>query len=340
MFKKVLSVSICSLIVSLLPSNTQVANSTEILWYPGVGNNLSGAGAGLVPGAGIRATGLLVNKSNPDELIMKITMNESFEDRPFSGKGRNMAMWIYWPTNYCWSEGTANCEGLFTVGIPLNPASYPTTKSSEYVFAYKHDKAANVNKTATACKAPWWIESNYRSRDTWVFGVSITCLGIPKEFGWYAYSEIDLGQKDVVTDFSQVQTITYPFWELAAKAAEKNKNTTLSAQSRKQVCVTASSKAGDYKDEQCTEGDSWAFQFCELQPKIDLQILRNKKWVKLRTIKGVRDLENCPDDEKFTGYHFYKFKGATLGGHRIKTYGDKKYLTGYIDLGISRINPT
>ena len=81
MFQKILKVSLLSLVVSLLPSSFQSANSTEILWNPGVSNDLSGAGAGLVPGAGIRNTGLLVNKWNPDELIMKIIMSESFEDK-------------------------------------------------------------------------------------------------------------------------------------------------------------------------------------------------------------------------------------------------------------------
>lgn len=220
MFQKVSKVILLSLIVSLLPPNIQVANSNEILWNPGIGNDLSDAGPGLVPGAGIRNTGLLVNKSNPDELIMKIIMSDSFEDKPFSGKGRNMAMWIYWPKNYCWSKDTANCEGLFTVGDPINPATYPSAKSTEYVVIQKHEKASNVNVKATACKAPWWIESTYRSRDTWAFAVSITCLGMPKEFGWYAFSQIDLGQKDVVSDFTQVQTITYPFHDLAAKYAQ------------------------------------------------------------------------------------------------------------------------
>jgi len=221
MFQRVLKVSLLSLVVSLLPSSFQSVNAVDILWNPGVSNEISNAGTGLVPGAGIRNTGLLVNKSNPDELIMKVIMNDSFEDKPFSGKGRNMAMWIYWPKDYCWSKEMANCEGLFTVGEPFNPSSYPSAKSSEYVFVQKHEKASNVNVTATTCKAPWWIESTFKSRDTWAFAVSITCLGIPKEFGWYAFSQIDIGQKDVVTDFTKVQTIVYPFHELAAKAYKK-----------------------------------------------------------------------------------------------------------------------
>ena len=221
MFHKILKISLLSLVVSLLPVNFQVSNAVDILWNPGISNNLDGTSTGLVPGAGIRNTGLLVNKSNPDELIMKIVMSDSFEDKPFLGKGRNMGMWIYWPNDYCWSKDKANCEGLFIVGIPFNPSSYPSAKSSEYVFVQKHNKVGNVDVKTTTCKAPWWIESNYKSRDTWSFAVSITCLGIPKEFGWYAYSSINIGQKEVTYDFTQVQTITYPFHDLAANAYKK-----------------------------------------------------------------------------------------------------------------------
>jgi len=222
MLKKVLIVSLLSLVLSLLPASFQSANAIDELWQPGIANDLYGSDAGLVPGAGIRNTGLLVYKSNPDELIMKIIMNDSFEDKPFSGKGRNMAMWIYWTKDYCWSEGKANCEGLFTVGEPFNPSSYPSIKSSEYVIIQQHEKAGNVNVKPTSCKAPWWIESTYRSRDTWSFALSITCLKIPKEFGWYAFSQIDIGQKNVVSSFTQVQTISYPFWELAAQTAKSS----------------------------------------------------------------------------------------------------------------------
>ena len=126
---------------------------------------------------------------------------------------------------------------------------------------------------------------------------------------------------------------------MASSAAEKNKNSTLSAQSKKQVCVKASTKNGGFSDEQCTEDTKWAFQFCDLQPKSDLQILRNKKWVKLRTVSGVKNIEECPDDDKFSGYYFFKLNGSMISKHRLWTYGDKKYLTGYIDLDISRINP-
>lgn len=342
MSRKILNVSLLALIVSLLPSNFQVASSTEILWNPGVSNDLSGAGAGLVPGAGIRNTGLLVNKSNPDELIMKIVMNESFEDKPFTGKGRNMAMWIYWPKDYCWSKDSANCEGLFTVGEPFSPSSYPSAKSSEYVFVQKHEKASNVNVTATTCKAPWWIESTYKSRDTWVFSVSITCLGIPKEFGWYAFSQIDIGQKDIVSDFTSVQTITYPFHELAASAATKNTQSSpklpLIDEANKQVCVLGTtgkgySEVADVGDEQCSDSNSWQFNYCDVQPRAELQIFKNKKWQKVKLAKGVKG-EVCETSNLYE----FTFSNPLIGQYRIKNYGNNKLLNAYLNLKIYKKN--
>lgn len=335
MFQKVLKVSLLSLVVSLLPSSFQSANAVDVLWNPGLGNDLGSFGKDLIPGVKIRNTGLLVYKQNPDELIMKIIMNESFEDMPFSDKGRNMAMWIYWPEKYCWSKETANCEGLFTISEPFNPTSYPSAKSTEYVFVQKHIKASNVDVKPTTCKAPWWIESTLKPRDTWSFSISITCLGMPKEFGWYAFSEIDLGQKNIATDFTSVQTITYPFHDLAAIAAAKNQESTVSAQSKKQICAIATGISG-FANEQCTNSNNWAFQFCDINPKADLQILKNKKWVKLKTVSGVKNPEDCPDDSEITGYNFYRFTSGQISTYRIKNYGSKKYLTGYINLKIVR----
>jgi len=336
MFQRVLKISLLSLVVSLLPLSFQSAIADEILWNPNVGNSLSEAEPGLVPGAALRGTNLLVLKSNPDELIMKIIMRESFEDKPFSGKGRNMAMWIFWPKNYCWSKDTTNCEGLFTVGEPFNPSTYPSVKSSEYVFVQKHEKASNVNITATTCKAPWWIESTYKSKDTWAFAVSITCLGIPKEFGWYAFSQIDIGQKDVVTDFTQVQTITYPFWDLASSAAEKNKNSTLSAQGKKQVCVLATTGKGYDKiidfEEQCSDSNSqWEFTYCDSHIRSDLEVFQNNKWKKVRTVKSA--IGDC-DDPKLSNK--FTHNSPLIGKYRIKNHGNTKFKSAYLNLKIYR----
>ena len=216
----ILKVGLFSLVVSLIPSNFQTANANEILWNPTLSGDWDKP-ADLVPGAGLRSQGVKVYKSNPDEMIFQIQMAQSFEDRPFSGKGRNIAMWLYWPKDYCWTKEDANCEGLFTIRPPDNPASYPSVKSSEYVFVMRHNKASNVDRKPTECKAPWWIDSTFIYRDTLNFAVSITCLGLPKSFGTYAYSSIDIGQSNPATQFTPYNTISYPFYELAAKAYKK-----------------------------------------------------------------------------------------------------------------------
>jgi hypothetical protein len=328
-FKIALILSV-ALVLNLSPANIHSAKAVDILWEPGVGGDLGGEAPGLVPGAGIRTTGLLVNKSNPDELIMKIVMRDSFENRPFSAKGRNLGMWIYWPRNYCWSEKT--CDGLLTVAVPSNPASYPSTKSDQFVYVASHDKGSNVNKKVTECKAPWWIENTYGARDTWAFAVSITCLGIPKDFGWYAYSSIDIGQKDIVWDFTSVQTITYPFHELAAGAAAKNKDSTLPAQSNKQICVVATTGKGydealDF-EEQCSDSKSqWELSFCDSHTKSDLEVFKNKKWIKVKSVMST--VGSCDDP---TLPNSFTHKGPLLGKYRIKNYGNNKFTTSYLNL--------
>ncbi len=209
--------------LSLIPSTHQSATAVDILWNPSFGNELSGTTSGLVPGSGIKQTGLLVYKSNPDELIMKIIMSDSFEDRPFSGKGRNLAMMIWTGKDKnCVYTDRLDCDRMQTIWAPTNALSYPTSKSTEYVFVYNRDQKLKESPKSTGCKATWWIDSTFKSRDTWNIAISISCLGLPKEFGWYAYSSIDLGQTDVKTDFTSIVSTTYPFHELATNAAKNN----------------------------------------------------------------------------------------------------------------------
>jgi hypothetical protein len=227
MFPQSISIVLLSLVLSFLPTGFHSANAADVLWNPSFGNDLSGATAGLVPGASIRQTGLLVYRSNPDELIMKIIMSDSFEEKPFSGKGRNLGMmlWIGKDRNCVYSD-RLDCDRMQTIWAPSSPSTYPASKSSEYVFVYDRDQKLKEAPKSTGCKAPWWIDSTFKSRDTWNFALSITCLSLPKEFGWYAYSSIDLGQVDVKTDFSSILSATYPFHDLAANAANNNQTST------------------------------------------------------------------------------------------------------------------
>jgi hypothetical protein len=159
---------------------------------------------------------------------------------------------------------------------------------------------------------------------------------MPKEFGWYAFSEIDIGQKEISTDFTQVQTISYPFWDLAASAAAKNNQSTSSTNDNNEICVLAKTGKGydevvDY-EEQCSGSNSkWEFVFCENHTKADLEVYKNKKWKKVKTIKGGKGY--C-DDPSFP--NTFNFSGSLLEKYRIKSYGNSKFLTAYLDLKIYR----
>jgi hypothetical protein len=211
-------------LLSVLPSNFQVANSNVILWGPSFGNELY-TPPNLPPSAKIRSVQPLVYQSNPDEMIFKIVMADSFEDKPFTNKGRYLGLNIFVGNIYCVNTNITaddkHCERVQTVSNPESPSSYPTSKSSEWVYIYDREVTFGPKRVATSCKAPWWIESTYRSRDTWAFAISITCLNLPKEFGFYGVSEVNLGQKEVAYTTSSTIAVEYPFHELAAKAYKK-----------------------------------------------------------------------------------------------------------------------
>lgn len=335
MFQKSLKVILLSLIVSLLPSNFQVANSNEILWNPGLGSDINSP-PNLVPGAKIRNTGMLVYKSNPDELIMKIIMNDSFEQMPFSGKGRNLGMTIWLGREGCYYSDRLDCERVHTIWAPNYPSTYPSNKSSEYVSVYNRDVKFAETPIASNCKAFWWIDSTYKNRDTWAFSVSITCLKIPKEFGTYAFSAIDIGQKDVAYDFSAPLNLVYPFHDLAASAAAKNKESILPAQGKKQICVLAKTGKGydeviDF-EEQCSDSNSqWEFTYCDSHTKSDLEVFQNKKWKKVKTVKSSKGY--CDDPSLSNSF---THKSPLIGKYRIKSYGNTKFTTAYLNLEIYR----
>jgi hypothetical protein len=115
----------------------------------------------------------------------------------------------------------------------------------------------------------------------------------------------------------------------------KNSATTLSSTpNSKQVCVLATGRGG-FTAEECSDSTTWTFGFCDTMPIADLQILRGKNWVKVKTIKGEMNKEKCGDDEESSGYLNYRFTGNPQSKYRIKTYGDKRYATGYINLKIT-----
>jgi hypothetical protein len=195
-----------------------------------------------------------------------------------------------------------------------------------------HDKASNINVKATSCKIPWWISNSYYERDTVNFAVSITCIGIPKDFGFYGYSGITSnGSK--INSFTDFQTTTNPFHNLAAGYA----NQVEPEISQPSICVSGTVGTGTSKvtlEEQCEENSSWEFSFCDAHPLADLQVYRSKAWRKMQSVKGIRD-ETC---DLITPYLFNFTNSSLTQKFRIKSYGNKKYKVAYINLNIKKGN--
>lgn len=85
-------------------------------------------------------------------------------------------------------------------------------------------------------------------------------------------------------------------------------------------------------EEQCSGSNTqWEFIFCDNHSKADLELYKNKKWQKIKTITGING--NC-DDPTFPNE--FTVKSPLLGKYRIKSYGNNKFNTAYLNLKIYR----
>ena len=328
-------------LLSALPSNFQVANANEILWEPGIGS-FTEAPANLVPGAKMQGISAVVYKSNPDEMILKIQMAESFEDRPFSNNGRYLAMNFYVGKAGCHYIGLINpkCDRVLTISGPENPKSYPLSKSKsiEWVYAYERDADFGPTRVSTNCKSPWWLESTRRSLDTWAFAISITCLGLPKEFNLYGVSQIDLGQKDPAYQATNSVTLNYPFYDLAKNAADRASQNTSRAGKMTEVCETFIRNANSSAWEpylECETKNSVDLGFCSAHPRADLQTYKNGKWIKIKTMRGKKSDGNC-NENPFSFTHVVNFKTPFEQEYRFKEYGNSKLKISYYYIKVSQ----
>lgn len=307
------------------------ANADSLLWESPL-SGVSTAPLDLPKNAELRGLKTLIYQSNPDELIFKIVLAGSLEEKTSISASRDLTVWIYWPFTGCWSESNKNCAGLFTLSVPTYSSKYPTTKSSQFIYAVSHEKQSNINTRATSCKVPWWISQSYYERDTVNFAVSITCLDIPKDFGFYGYSGITSNGSQI-NSFTDFQTTTNPFHNLAAGRTQQVEPEV----TQPSICVSGTIGTGASKvtlEEQCVENTSWEFSFCNTSPLADLQVYRSKTWRKIQTVKGTRD-DTC---DSIYPYVFY-FKNSSLTEKfRIKNYGDKKYKASYMYLSINSSN--
>ena len=329
--RKVKTVAVLIIALVSLTLNPTTANADSLLWESPL-SAISTAPVGIPISATLRGLKTSIYQSNPDELIFKIIMAGTLEDKPFESNSRDLTVWIFWPYIGCWSEDKKNCAGLFTLSAPTYASIYPTKKSTQYIYAMSHDKQSNTNRKATNCKVPWWISTSYYERDTVNFAVSITCLGIPNDFGFYGYSGI-VSNGSQINSFTDFQTTINPFHNLAAGYV----NQTESEISQPSICVSGTVGAGTGKvtlEERCTDNSSWEYSICAAHPLADLQVYRSKTWRKIQTVKGIKD-DVC---DLMTPYSFDFTNSSLTQKFRIKNYGNKKYKDSYINLNIKQSN--
>jgi len=327
--RKVKAVAVLLIASVSLTLNPITANAESLLWESPL-SGVSTAPLDIPKSATLRGLKTSIYQSNPDELIFQIIMAGSLEDKPSVLASRDLTVWIFWPYIGCWSEDKKNCAGLFTLSAPTYSSIYPTVKSTQYIYATSHDKQSNINRKATNCKVPWWISNSYYERDTVNFAVSITCLGIPKDFGFYGYSGITSNGSQI-NSFTEFQTTTNPFHNLAARFAQPAEPEV----SQISICVSGSVGTGANKitlEEQCTENSSWEYSICDASPLADLQVYRSKTWRKIQTVKGTKD-DTC---DLMTPYLFSFTNSSLTQKFRIKNYGNKKYKDSYVYLNITQ----
>ena len=334
MGKNLSRVILLALFINFFPQVSQVANADSLLWESPL-SGISTAPLDIPKSATLRGLKTSIYQSNPDELIFQIIMAGSLEDKPSALASRDLTVWIFWPYIGCWSENNKNCAGLFTLSAPTYSSIYPTAKSTQYIYAMSHDKQSNINRKATNCKVPWWISNSYYERDTVNFAVSITCLDIPKDFGFYGYSGITSNGSQI-NSFTDFQTATNPFHNLAARHVQQVEP----EPSQPSICVSGTIGSGASKvtlEEQCAENSSygetnWEFSYCNSSPVADLQVYRSKTWRKIQTVKGIKDDTTCED---LSRPYIFNFTNSSLTEKfRIKNYGNKKYKDSYMYLNI------
>ena len=327
--RKLKAVAVLLIASVSLTLNPITASADSLLWESPL-SGVSTAPLDIPKSATLRGLKTSIYQSNPDELIFQIIMAGSLEDKPSALASRDLTVWIFWPYIGCWSEDNKNCAGLFTLSAPTYSSIYPTAKSTQYIYAMSHDKQSNTNQKTTNCKVPWWISNSYYERDTVNFAVSITCLDIPKDFGFYGYSGITSNGSQI-NSFTDFQTTTNPFHNLAARHAQQAE----SEVSQPSICVSGSVGTGANKialEEQCADSSSWEFSFCDASPLADLQVYRSKAWRKIQTVKGMKD-DTC---DLMTPYLFSFTNSSLTQKFRIKNYGNKKYKDSYVNLNITQ----
>ena len=277
-----------------------------------------------------------IPNSNPDNLSVQVVLEYPLKTpNDVMDLKWTFGTWIYGPSLYCLNDNT--CSFILIVR--------PTYNQQARIQIFK--KADDKDYVTSDCPATYSVEKTENNNSMISYNLSITCLNIRGTFASYTFSSYDLGLTDTQWQFTTPSYVTNNFIELAKQSYDKNggkqglsKTAPIagSTAGSKQVCVSATSGTGYSEkfvlDEQCSDSNEWEFTYCDVQPKAELQVFKNKKWQKVKIVNGV--LEGACEDVNQP--YEYLHSSPLIGKYRVKHYGDKKFSTAYLNLKIERKN--
>ena len=273
---------------------------------------------------------------NPDLLVAQVVMDYPLENASSVLDSKwNLGIWIYGPSINCLNNDS--CTSILIVRPSYNQ------KSSIQILKKLDDAAPTISD----CPSNYVVSKNENNDSVISFSMSISCLGITSSFATYVFSGYDIGLTPIPYQFTSPNYVDNPYFNLAKQSYDKNggkqglsKTAPIagSTAGSKQVCVSASSGTGYSEkftlDEQCSDSNEWEFTYCDVHPKAELQVFKNKRWQKVKIVNGVSE-GTCEDVDQ--PYEYIQ-SSPIIGKYRVKHYGNKKFSTAYLNLKIERKN--
>ena len=273
---------------------------------------------------------------NPDLLVAQVVMDYPLENASSVLDSKwNLGIWIYGPSINCLNDDS--CTYILIVRPSYNQ------KSSIQILKKLDDAAPTISD----CPSNYVVSKNENNDSVISFSMSISCLGITSSFATYVFSGYDIGLTPMPYQFTSPNYVDNPYFNLAKQSYDKNggkqglsKTAPIagSTAGSKQVCVSASSGTGYSEkftlDEQCSDSNEWEFTYCDVHPKAELQVFKNKRWQKVKIVNGVSE-GTCEDVDQ--PYEYIQ-SSPIIGKYRVKHYGNKKFSTAYLNLKIERKN--
>jgi hypothetical protein len=273
--------------------------------------------------------------SNPDNVTVQVVLANPLENpNSILDSKWNFGTWIYGPSLYCLNDNT--CSFILIVR--------PNYNQQARIQIFK--KADDKDYVNSDCPATYSVGKNENNDSVISYNLSITCLNIKATFASYTFSGYDIGFADIPYQYTVPSyVINTDYYELAKQSYDKNGGkqglsktapTAGSTAGGKKVCVSASSGTGYSKkftlDEQCSDSNQWEFTYCDVHPKAELQVFKNKRWQKVKIVNGVSE-GACEDVDQ--PYEYIQ-SSPLIGKYRVKHYGDKKFSTAYLNLKVER----